>query len=132
LKDIRPYCTENLPFDQLKINDKVVMNYNTENPKERGYWYDVQVKQIKVTRRNREVIGDVTLGTNKAVLTNCQLMFLDDILKIKPYKLVAERTEEDDAIMQTMPSVESKNNNLNQIFLLTNIESLFFEKELEL
>ncbi|KAE9529076.1 hypothetical protein AGLY_012030 [Aphis glycines] len=106
LKDIRPYSTENLPFDQLKINDKVLMNYNTEHPKERGYWYDVQVKQIKVNRRNREVIGDVTLGTNKAVLTNCQLMFLDDILKIKPYKLVAERTEEDDAIMQTMPSVE--------------------------
>ncbi|KAF0704134.1 E3 ubiquitin-protein ligase UHRF1-like, partial [Aphis craccivora] len=106
LKDIRPYSTENLPFDQLKINDKVLMNYNTEHPKERGYWYDVQVKQIAVNRRNRKVIGDVTLGTNKAVLTNCQLMFLDDILKIKPYKLVAERTEEDDAIMQTMPTVE--------------------------
>jgi len=59
-------------------------------------------------------------------------MFLDYILKIKPYKLVAERTEEDNAMMQTMLSVESKNNNLNQIFLLTNIKSLFLEKELEL
>uniref|UniRef100_A0A2S2PRQ6 RING-type E3 ubiquitin transferase n=1 Tax=Schizaphis graminum TaxID=13262 RepID=A0A2S2PRQ6_SCHGA len=106
LKDIRPYSTENLPFDQLKVNDKVLMNYNTEHPKERGYWYDVQVKKITVNRRNREVIGDVTLGSNKAVLNDCRLMFLDDILKIKPQKLVAERTEEDDAIMQTKPSVE--------------------------
>ncbi|XP_025191295.1 E3 ubiquitin-protein ligase UHRF1-like [Melanaphis sacchari] len=106
LKDIRPFSTDNLPFDQLKINDKVLMNFNTEHPKERGYWYDVQVKQITVNRRNREVIGDVILGSNKAVLNNCRLMFLDDILKIKPYKLVAERTEEDDAMMQTKPSVE--------------------------
>jgi len=59
------------------------------------------------------------------------LIFLDDILKIKPYKLVAERTEEDNAMMQTIPSGESKNNNLNQIFLLTNIKSLFLEKKLE-
>lgn len=84
------------------------MNYNTEHPKERGYWYDVLVRRITVNRRSREVIGDVTLGSNKAVLNNCRLMFLDDILKIKPYKLVAERTKEDDIIMQTMPSVESK------------------------
>jgi len=112
LKDIRPYSTENLPFDQLKINDKVLMNFNTDHPKERGYWYDVLVKKITVNRRNREVMGDITIGSNKAVLTNCRLMFLDDILKIKPYKLVAERTEEEDTIMQTMPSVESKNKNL--------------------
>jgi E3 ubiquitin-protein ligase UHRF1 len=102
------------------------MNYNSEYPKERGYWYDVQVKKITVNRRNREVIGNVTLGSNKAVLNDCRLMFLDDILKIKPHKLVAERTEEDDAIMQTKPSVESKNTNLNQIFSLKNYKINLF------
>ncbi|XP_022182071.1 E3 ubiquitin-protein ligase UHRF1-like, partial [Myzus persicae] len=106
LKDIRPYSTDNLPFDQLKINDKVLMNFNTEIPKERGYWYDVLVKQIIVNRRNREVIGNVTIGSNRAVLNNCHLKFVDDIFKIKPYKLVAERTAEEDTIMQTKPSTE--------------------------
>ena len=109
LKDIRPYSTDNLPFNQLKVNDKVLMNFNTEHPEQRGYWYDVLVKSITVNRRSREVRGDVTIGSNKAVLTNCRLMFLDDILKIKPYTLVAERTEEENTIMQTKPSVERKN-----------------------
>jgi len=116
LKDIRPYATENLPFDQLKINDKVLMNYNTDLPKERGFWYDVLVKEIIVNRRNSEVIGNVTVGSNKAVLNNCHLKFVDDILKIKPYKLVAERTEEEDTIMQTKPSMESKKKKIVNFF----------------
>jgi len=41
------------------------MNYNTEHPKECGYWYDVHVKQITVNKRNREVIGDIILESNK-------------------------------------------------------------------
>ncbi|XP_001944935.5 LOW QUALITY PROTEIN: E3 ubiquitin-protein ligase UHRF1 [Acyrthosiphon pisum] len=106
LKEIRPYSTDILPFDQLKINDKVLMNYNQDYPKERGYWFDVVVKQIIVNRRIREVVGNVTIGSNKAVLDNCNLKFVDDIFKIKPYKLVAERSKDEDTIMQTKPSTE--------------------------
>lgn len=92
------------------------MNYNTDLPKERGFWYDVLVKEIIVNRRNSEVIGNVTVGSNKAVLNNCHLKFVDDILKIKPYKLVAERTEEEDTIMQTKPSMESKKKKIVNFF----------------
>lgn len=109
------------------------MNFNTEIPKERGYWYDVLVKQIIVNRRNREVIGNVTIGSNRAVLNNCHLKFVDDIFKIKPYKLVAERTAEEDTIMQTKPSTESKK--LTAMSLVKKIlnKCFFFrEKELQL
>jgi len=109
LKEIRPYATDILPFDQLKIDDTVIMNYNEDYPEERGYWYDVLVKQIIVNRRIREVVGNITFGSNKAVLNNCHLKFVDDIFKIKPYKLVAERSKDEDTIMQTKPSTESKN-----------------------
>lgn len=85
------------------------MNYNQDFPKERGYWYDVLVKQIIVNRRIREVVGNITIGSNKAVLDNCRLKFVDDIFKIKPYTLVAERSKDEDFIMQTKPSTESKN-----------------------
>ncbi|CAI6375138.1 unnamed protein product [Macrosiphum euphorbiae] len=104
LKEIRPYATDILPFDQLKINDKVIMNYNEDYPEERGHWYDVLVKQIIVNRRIREVVGSITFGSNKAVLDNVHLKFVDDIFKIKPYKLVAERSKDEDTIMQTKPS----------------------------
>lgn len=83
------------------------MNYNAEYPRERGYWYDVLVKAIKTSRKGREVIGDVTVGINNAVLNDRNLVFLDDIYKIKPYQLVLERTPEDNAIMQAQPAVMS-------------------------
>lgn len=85
------------------------MNYNAEYPRERGYWYDVEVKEIKTNRKGYDVIGDISVGIDNAVLKNCHLMFLDDIYKIIPYKLLAERTPEDDKIMRTKPAVISNN-----------------------
>jgi E3 ubiquitin-protein ligase UHRF1 len=95
---------EIVPFENLKANDRVLMNYNTDHPLERGYWFDVLVKQINSTKKSRTVIGDVYVGINNAIIRNCYLKFLDDIYKVKPYQLLAERTPEDDEIMQTQPA----------------------------
>lgn len=84
------------------------MNYNVEYPKERGYWYDVLIKEVKTNRRSREVIGDVSVGIDNAILNNCRLMFLDDIFQLEKYKLLSERTVDDDKIMQTKPTTERK------------------------
>ncbi|XP_015367414.1 PREDICTED: E3 ubiquitin-protein ligase UHRF1-like [Diuraphis noxia] len=105
LQEIRPHAFDILPFEKLKKNDRVLMNYNVDYPQERGYWYDVLVKEIKTNRRGRDVIGDVSVGLDNAVLKNCHLMFLDDIYKVKPYQLLSERTPEDNKIMQTEPTV---------------------------
>lgn len=83
------------------------MNYNVDHPQERGYWYDVLVKDIKTSRRACDIIGDVSVGMDNAVLVNCHLMFRDEIYTVKPYKLVADRTPEDDKIMKTQPTVIS-------------------------
>lgn len=107
LQQIRPHSSEILPRDQLKVGDKVLMNYNVEHPQERGYWYDVLVKDIKSSRRGHDIIGDVSVGMDNAVLVNCHLMFHDDIYIVKPYKLLADRTPEDDKIMKTQPKVLS-------------------------
>lgn len=112
LQHVRPHATEILPFAKLKSGERVLMNFNAEYPQERGYWYDVLVKEKKISRKSREVIGDVTVGINNAVLNNRNLMFLDDIYKIKPYQLLSERTSQDDAIMQAQPSVMSNTNNI--------------------
>lgn len=109
LQNVRPHSTEILPLAELECGERVLMNFNAEYPQERGYWYDVLVKRIKTSRKGRVVIGDVTVGINNAVLNNRNLIFLDDIYKIKPYQLISERTPQDDAIMQTQPSVISNN-----------------------
>jgi len=83
------------------------MNYNVEYPKERGYWYDVLIKDIKSARRGYDIIGDVSVGMDNAIIKNCHLMFLDDIYKIKPYKLLVDRTPEDNKIIQLEPTTLS-------------------------
>lgn len=80
------------------------MNYNIDHPLERGYWFDVLIKQIQSIRRTRTVIVDVYVGIHNAVIRDCSIKFLDDIYKVKPYKLLADRTPEDDKIMQTQPA----------------------------
>ena len=32
-----------IDYDDVRVNDVVMVNYNPDEPKERGFWYDVQV-----------------------------------------------------------------------------------------
>jgi len=104
LQHIRPHAREIFPIHEIKSGDQVLMNYNVEYPKERGYWYDVIIKDIKSARRGYDIIGDVSVGMDNAIIKNCHLMFLDDIYKIKPYKLLVDRTPEDNKIIQLEPT----------------------------
>lgn len=108
LPEIRPHAFEILPINELKSGDHVLMNYNVDYPRERGYWYDTIVKTVKFSRKSYTVHGDIVVGRQNTMLNNCQLIFLDDIYKIKPYQLLAERTQNDDYIMQTQPTIISK------------------------
>lgn len=112
LQEIRPHASEIIPLNNLKSGDHALMNYNVDYPQERGYWYDVIVKEVKTSRRGSVVIGDVSVGFGKAVLNNCCLVFVDDIYMIKPYKLLVNRTPEDDEIMRKEP--DESNNLHNQ------------------
>lgn len=125
LKNIRPHSSDILPLESLKTGDRVLMNYNIEYPKERGYWYDVLVKEIITNRRRKAVIGDVSVGINNALIKNCTLLFLDDIYNVKHFKLITERTPEDTKIMETKPAVMS-NNQILPISIFINILYVHF------
>lgn len=109
LPEIRPHAFEILPINELKSGDHVLMNYNVDYPRERGYWYDTIIKTIKFSRKGYTVLGDIVIGRQNTMLNNCQLIFLDDIYKIKLYQLLSERTQDDDYIMQTQSTITSKN-----------------------
>ncbi|KPJ15503.1 E3 ubiquitin-protein ligase UHRF1 [Papilio machaon] len=51
-KEIRPRARTVLEIKDLKIGQKVMVNYNTDEPLEKGYWYDF--KQRKQARSNRD------------------------------------------------------------------------------
>ena len=58
-------------------------NYNSDEPKERGFWYDVEVTR-KVSKRNaREVYGKLLLGSDESAAEECRIIFSDEIFKIE-------------------------------------------------
>ena len=54
LYDVRPRAQYRLQWAQIAVGQKVMANYNPDNPKERGYWYDVELTR-KVEDDYREL-----------------------------------------------------------------------------
>lgn len=45
------------------MSDIVMVNYNMENPEERGFWFDAKVTELKEhSRTNKEVYAKILLG----------------------------------------------------------------------
>lgn len=59
---IRPRARHCLSIDQIKINDKVMVNYNIDEPNKIGYWYDFTVKNIKKNNRSINLVGVLHTG----------------------------------------------------------------------
>ncbi|KAL0150301.1 hypothetical protein M9458_054409, partial [Cirrhinus mrigala] len=61
--DVRPRARTVLRFDQLQVGDVVMVNYNLENPEERGFWYDAEITSLNaVSRTNKEIHVKILLG----------------------------------------------------------------------
>ncbi|CAB3979243.1 E3 ubiquitin- ligase UHRF1 [Paramuricea clavata] len=61
-------------------------NYNTDEPKERGFWYDVKItrKSESSTRGSKKLFAKLLLSEEdgKAISQECQLLFTDEIFQI--------------------------------------------------
>ena len=38
--DLRPRARYRMQWDQLAVGQTVMVNYNPDHPRQRGYWYD--------------------------------------------------------------------------------------------
>lgn len=61
-KDVRPRARTVYQWHQLEEGMTVMVNYNPDEPKERGYWYDAQIQRKRETRTQKEVYGKILLG----------------------------------------------------------------------
>ncbi|XP_016085897.1 E3 ubiquitin-protein ligase UHRF1 [Sinocyclocheilus grahami] len=61
-KDVRPRARTVYQWHQLEQGMIVMVNYNPDEPKERGYWYDAEIQRKRETRTQREVYGKILLG----------------------------------------------------------------------
>ena len=79
---IRPRAKTFLKFVDLDLKQDIFVNYNIENPKERGFWYDAKVTGWKCTSTNKSLV--VTLqGPGRGETKDCNIAFRDEVMKIE-------------------------------------------------
>jgi len=54
---IRPRARRLIPHNELFIGQKVMINYNLEEPKEIGLWYDFTISKVNIKRTFQELSG---------------------------------------------------------------------------
>ncbi|XP_056132833.1 E3 ubiquitin-protein ligase UHRF1 [Lampris incognitus] len=82
-KDVRPRARTVYQWHQLEPGMVVMVNYNPDEPKERGYWYDAEIQRKRETRTQHEIYAKILLGDAGDSLNDCRIMFLTEIYKIE-------------------------------------------------
>ncbi|XP_014477333.1 PREDICTED: E3 ubiquitin-protein ligase UHRF1 [Dinoponera quadriceps] len=95
---IRPRARRLLPFDELSIGQKVMINYNVEDPKEIGLWYDFTISKLEKRRRLEELTGVLHIGSDNE-LENLKVNSRGEVYAIESPKLLVERSAEDEEFM---------------------------------
>lgn len=82
-KNVRPRARTVYQWHQLEPGMVVMVNYNPDDPKERGYWYDAEIQRKRETRTIREIYAKIILGDAGDSLNDCRIMFITEIYKIE-------------------------------------------------
>lgn len=77
-KEIRPNPNVTLSKKELNVGDVVLVNYNIENPKAGGHWYDFKVENL-----DDGVTGSLLVGCEKTAVKNCTIEPDTEIKKIR-------------------------------------------------
>ncbi|KAM3876053.1 E3 ubiquitin-protein ligase UHRF1 [Diretmus argenteus] len=82
-KDVRPRARTVYQWHQLEPGMVVMVNYNPDEPNERGYWYDAEIQRKRETRTIHEIYAKILLGDAGDSLNDCRIVFLTEIYKIE-------------------------------------------------
>ncbi|GBM23571.1 E3 ubiquitin-protein ligase UHRF1 [Araneus ventricosus] len=92
LHNIRPRARKKMNFEALKKGDKVMVNYNIEEPKERGFWYDCCITGLKESKTAKSMTATIYIGADSTPLENCKIILLDEIFAIEKTVAIADKT----------------------------------------
>jgi E3 ubiquitin-protein ligase UHRF1 len=93
-ENVRPRAKHVFDFCDLKVNDRVMANYNIKNPKARGFWYDIRITAINKTRKTEELICNVYGGRDVVLAENCKINTRENVFRIEKPTLVSCRSSE--------------------------------------
>jgi len=87
IAQFRPRAKTSLQFVDLDLKQEIFVNYNIENPQDRGFWYDAKVTGWKCTSTNKSLV--VTLqGPGREETKDCSIIFIDEVMKVEPAKKI--------------------------------------------
>ncbi|NWX62384.1 UHRF1 ligase, partial [Promerops cafer] len=81
--NVRARARTILKWHQLEVGQVVMVNYNPDEPKERGFWYDAEILQKRETKMTRELNAKILLGEAGDSLNDCTIILVDEIYKIE-------------------------------------------------
>jgi len=82
LDQLRPRARRVIPFLDLDLKMEVMVNYNIDNPEERGFWYDAVVTAWRSTS-SKKVLEVSILGPAGQQTKNCQVQFRDEVMAVE-------------------------------------------------
>ncbi|NXP79470.1 UHRF1 ligase, partial [Ramphastos sulfuratus] len=81
--DVRARARTVLKWQQLEVGQVVMVNYNPDEPSERGFWYDAEILHKRETKASREINAKILLGAAGDSLNDCTITLVDEIYKIE-------------------------------------------------
>ncbi|KAG8540643.1 hypothetical protein GDO81_020879 [Engystomops pustulosus] len=82
-KDVRPRARTMLPWDEIQAGLVVMLNYNPDDPKERGFWYDAEILRKKDGKTSKELYAKLLMEGAGDPLNDCKILFVDEVFKIE-------------------------------------------------
>lgn len=89
--EIRPRSYQILQFEDISVGDTRLVNYNIDDPKTRGYWYDCEITNIS----DKKIIGTIYFASEKTPINDCQIVYTDEIFKIEQSSKLNEKLQVD-------------------------------------
>ncbi|XP_021356809.1 E3 ubiquitin-protein ligase UHRF1-like [Mizuhopecten yessoensis] len=80
---IRPRAKTVFKLSEIKEGQKVMINYNVDDPDQRGFWYDAIVTKKQDTRTIKKLLATVFIGPDLMPLDDCDILFLNEIFGIE-------------------------------------------------
>ncbi|XP_047544031.1 E3 ubiquitin-protein ligase UHRF1-like [Vanessa atalanta] len=108
LKEIRPRARREINIKDLKPGQTVMLNHNTDDPLEKGYWYDFKVDEVKKLRINYELVGTLYLGPDSIPQNDTKVRVHDKIFVLEQPVPVAERNNEYSKLISEAPEKRSQ------------------------
>ena len=95
-KDLRPRARNLLKSRGLDAGMEVLVNYNLQEPKKRGFWFRGKVEKVRP-----HLLCTIYVGVDETPVEGCKVIFPDEVFRLEQPVKVEERDEKLEHEMNT-------------------------------